>query len=197
MKPVVIIFAKAPRRAQVKSRLARGIGEAAALSFYRATLFRLARLLGRDRRWRCVLRVTPDAMIAPARLWPRAIARERQGRGDLGRRMARALADHAPRPCLIVGADIPGLDAARVARGWRLLRGADLVFGPCGDGGYWTVGARRRPYGLFTRVRWSTRHALADSLRGLERRRIALADRLDDVDDLASYHRWVQSTKGS
>jgi rSAM/selenodomain-associated transferase 1 len=196
MKPVVIIFAKAPRRAQVKSRLAQGIGEAAALAFYRATLFRLARLLGRDRRWRCVLRVTPDAMIRPARLWPRAVTRERQGRGDLGRRMARALADHAPRPCLIVGADIPGLGGAHVARAWRLLRGADLMFGPCGDGGYWTVGARRLPRDLFQDVRWSTRHALADSRRGLSRHRVALADRLDDVDDRSSYDRWRSENKG-
>jgi len=40
----------------------------------------------------------------------------------------------------------------------------DLVLGPTSDGGYWAIGMRRHHEGLLQGVRWSTEHALADTL---------------------------------
>ena len=43
---------------------------------------------------------------------------------------------------------------------------ADAVFGPTEDGGYWLIAlGPRRPADLFGAARWSTEHALADTLR--------------------------------
>jgi hypothetical protein len=57
------------------------------------------------------------------------------------------------------------------------------------------VGFARRvplPRGVFARVRWSTEHALADTLASLPRPlRVAAIDRLADVDDEAAYRRWL------
>jgi len=66
------------------------------------------------------------------------------------------------------------------------LDGSDFVLGPASDGGYWLFGSRRRPlpFGTFAGVRWSTAHALADTLASLPPcRRVALGPVLDDVDD--------------
>ena len=52
MRRVLIIFARRSALGRVKSRLARGIGQAAALAFYRQTLATVARRLAADRRWR-------------------------------------------------------------------------------------------------------------------------------------------------
>lgn len=60
MKDTVIVFARAPRLGTVKRRLARDIGDRAALRFYAETLKRLLWLLARDRRFRTVVAVTPD-----------------------------------------------------------------------------------------------------------------------------------------
>ncbi len=182
----VIIFARAPRLGTVKRRLAQGVGALAALRFHRGQLASLARRLARDRRWRTVLAVTPDR--ARAR-WPAGVPRQPQGRGDLGQRMRRALARH--RRAVLVGTDIPGLGVADVAAAFRALGRAPAVFGPAEDGGYWLVGfGPRRPERPFVGVRWTTAHALADTLANCARanragRRVALLRRLRDVDTAA------------
>jgi rSAM/selenodomain-associated transferase 1 len=176
MRDVAIVFARAPRLGTVKRRLARDIGDVAALRFHRAMLRQLLRRLGRDRRWRTILSITPDrARIA----WRGPVTG--QGRGNLGERMARALGQ--ARNAVLVGCDIPGLGPADVAAAFRVLRRADAVFGPAEDGGYWLVGlGRRRPERPFANVRWSGPHALADTLVNFRHRRVAFLRHLQDVD---------------
>jgi glycosyltransferase A (GT-A) superfamily protein (DUF2064 family) len=155
----------------------------AALRFERLMLARALRRLGRDRRWRMVLAVTPDRA---ARRGPGTIT---QGRGDLGERMRRALAGCGPGPAVLVGSDIPAMTPARIAAAFALLGRHDVVFGPANDGGFWLVGCRHRPPD-FGRVRWSSPHALADVLANLPKSlSVGLAARLDDVDDGGGYRR--------
>jgi rSAM/selenodomain-associated transferase 1 len=184
----LVVFARAPQMGRVKRRLAEGIGETAALHFYWTTLARQVSHLARDRRWATWLFVTPDGSRGhPA--W-RGIVRSRvmaQGRGDLGQRMKRPFRLLPPGPVVLVGSDIPAMRANHIARAFRLLGQHDLVFGPASDGGFWLIGARRTrplPYGLFAQVRWSTAHALADTLTTIPARwSIGVADALDDIDD--------------
>ncbi len=176
----LIIFARAPRHGCVKRRLAAGIGAREALRFYRGQLARLLRRVGRDRRWRSILATTP---ARAAVRWPLPLPRIAQARGDLGQRMQRAMAPF--RRAVLVGCDIPGIAASDIAAAFRALGRADAVFGPAEDGGYWLVGqSRRRPQRPFADVRWSTCHALADTLRNHRRHRVALLRRLRDVDDM-------------
>jgi rSAM/selenodomain-associated transferase 1 len=195
----LIVFAKEPRLGRVKSRLAAGIGAVAATAWYRRALAHTLRRLDGGtcsgpvsvrRLWRLVLAVAPDASVH-RHPWP-APARARrwhvvgQGNGDIGQRMARAL-DSAPAgPAVLVGSDIPGLRAEHVARAFRALgAGAEVVFGPATDGGFWLVGvARRRRLALFRDVRWSSEHTLADAIAALpESVAVALVDTLQDVDE--------------
>jgi hypothetical protein len=189
----LLIFAKAPRLGQVKSRLAAGIGPVAALRFYRETAARLLRELGGDPRWRVWLAVTPRRALAAA-YWPAGPARIDQGPGDLGQRMGRVFRSLPPGPAVIVGSDIPELAPRHVAAAFRALGGHDAVIGPAADGGYWLIGLRRRPRvpaGLFAGVRWSSAQALADTRASLSpRASVALLETLEDVDDSASYERW-------
>jgi rSAM/selenodomain-associated transferase 1 len=199
----LVVFARAPRMGAVKRRLAADIGRDAALAFYRKTMSDVVWRLGRDPRWTTWLAVTPDTDALRPRLWPpvpgvRLIG---QGPGDLGARMARPLRTFPPGPVLVVGTDIPELGTAQIARAFAALGTNDMVFGPATDGGYWLVGARRRPIvprRLFEGVRWSSEHALADTLAGLPRGfRVAMLDPLDDVDDGAAWAAWRQRTAAS
>lgn len=187
----LIVFARLPRLGTLKRRLAAGIGDQAALAFYRNALFALLRRLGRGP-WRCWIALTPDGGARRAR-WPRPWHVFDQNGGDLGRRMARAIASRPPGPVVIVGSDIPDIAPAHIEEAFRALGRADTVFGPAADGGYWLVGCRRRldlP-GLFARVRWSSEHALADTIRNLHGRRTLVLDRvLDDIDDVAAFQKW-------
>jgi uncharacterized protein len=197
----VVVFARAPQLGRVKRRLARGIGAAAALVFYRATATRLIRALARDRRWRCHVAVTPDRRAPPPPpAWRHAHVMA-QGPGDLGHRMARAFRALPPGPAVIVGSDIPDLAPRHVAAAFAALGHADVVLGPAEDGGYWLVGlARRRPLprGLFAGVRWSSATALADTRASLPRfARVVLLERLADIDDEAAYRRMLTRRRGA
>ncbi|MFO0401723.1 MAG: DUF2064 domain-containing protein, partial [Alphaproteobacteria bacterium] len=128
-RPVVIIFARAPRLGAVKRRLAAGIGAHGALRFYRAMLAATAWPIARDRRWHTLLAITPRGARADwARLVPPGTPRMAQVSGDLGQRMEKALARY-PR-AILIGSDIPGLGPADIAAGFRALGRADAVFGP-------------------------------------------------------------------
>jgi uncharacterized protein len=193
----LIVFTRTPRLGGTKRRLAREIGDLPAWRFSRLTLRTLLHRLARDPRWTVWLALTPDAAARGRRgVWPAGCRRLPQGSGDLGARMTRLLRCLPRGPAVIVGSDVPGIEAHHIAAAFRRLEVHDAVFGPAPDGGYWLVGLRRRPLppGLFRDVRWSTRHALADTIATMpSSRRISLIDELEDVDDAAAYHRWRSS----
>jgi len=116
-----------------------------------------------------------------------------QGRGDLGQRMQRIFDRCSRGPLIIVGTDIPFITREIIAKAFRELRRADAVFGRAEDGGYWLVGLNRRPRRLapFENVRWSSPHALADTLRNLRAYRVAFAETLFDIDTEADYRRYL------
>lgn len=196
MQRHLIIYAKEPRLGAVKTRLARDIGAAAALRFYDETLRALIARVAREAPWRCWLAVAPDNFAREARRrwrWlPRDLAVIGQGRGDLGQRMTRSFAHLPPGPALLIGSDIPAVTRAHIAAAFAALGHHDSVFGPAEDGGYWLVGQRRLHAmpNLFRRVRWSSPHALADTLANLApgETHVRIAT-LADVDDGAAYAR--------
>lgn len=190
--PRLVIMAKRPVAGAVKRRLARDIGDVAAVRFYRAVLAHTVMRLGADPRWRTYLAVTPDVSLTEA-CWPFLpnLTRIPQGHGDLGARMQSVFDRLPPGPVVIVGSDIPAIRAAHVASAFKRLGCADAVFGPAQDGGYWLVGQKRTPGRLrpFEGVPWSTDQALAASVANLRGRKVAYAPALCDVDRGQDYTR--------
>jgi rSAM/selenodomain-associated transferase 1 len=183
MRNTVFVFARAPRLGAVKRRLAREIGARAALDFHRTTMIALLRALAAKRRFRTVLALTPDHARFPL---PVRVARIGQGGGDLGARMQRAASRVKHGRVVIIGCDIPDARAADVMAAFRALGRAEAVLGPAEDGGYWLVGlSPRRPARPFAAVRWSTAHALADTLTNFRGRRVSVLRTLRDVDTAA------------
>jgi uncharacterized protein len=186
----LVIMAKSPRRGAVKRRLASEIGEGAALRFYRCCLSHSVMRLASDPRWLTLLAVAPDqdssSPIMPSR--PRFQPLP-QGSGHLGRRMRRLFERLPPGPVIIIGSDIPAIRPSHIARAFQLLGRADAVLGPARDGGYWLIGMKRIPRVLtpFASVRWSSPHALADTLVNLAGMRVAFAVDLNDVDTRQGY----------
>ncbi|MCF6198915.1 MAG: TIGR04282 family arsenosugar biosynthesis glycosyltransferase [Hyphomicrobiaceae bacterium] len=178
----LVVMAKMPSAGRVKTRLARDIGTAEALRFYRHQLAQTCRTLAHNRRWQLVLSLSPDH----AR-WGRHLPVDGligQGRGGLGERM-QGLFDHvADGPLIIIGADIPAITPIMIGKAFQHLKRHDFTFGPATDGGFWLVGQRRRPrvYEAFNQVRWSTSHALEDTLENIAGCSVAYVDELNDID---------------
>jgi rSAM/selenodomain-associated transferase 1 len=196
--PVLVVMAKAPVCGAVKTRLAQDIGAVRATALARASTSALLRETARDPRFDTLLAVSPpQARHRRFLAWnglekagmPKRIA---QCSGGLGARMQDIFDRCGRGPLIIVGTDIPFVRSGMIAEAFRLLRGADAVFGPAEDGGYWLVGLRRRPKLLrpFSGVRWSSQHALADTLENLSAYRIVFAKTMFDIDGEADYRRY-------
>ncbi|PCI41188.1 MAG: hypothetical protein COB46_04660 [Rhodospirillaceae bacterium] len=185
MKHHLVLMSKAPRMGRVKTRLAKVIGFVRAWNFHRRNLFQTAHRLNRPG-WTCSISVSPDSSRFQPRQWPKYWSLIAQGSGDLGARMLKPLHDLPHGPVVIIGSDIPNIQPSTIQAAFTALNNHDFVFGPAPDGGFWLVGARRLPKVVdpFQNVRWSTEHALKDTLANLPKgAKVAFVKEMKDVDE--------------
>jgi hypothetical protein len=192
MSCAIVVMAKAPRAGFAKTRLVPALGAegAAALAerlLDHAVAQARAAALGPVR-----LCVTPDAAHpAFVRLGAQpGVELELQGDGDLGARMHRAFVQVLLPPvgrALLIGSDVPALDAAVLRRAATALDDHDAVFVPAHDGGYALVGLRRPAPVLFEHMIWSTPTVMAHTRRRLVAAglRHAELEPLADIDEPA------------
>lgn len=187
----LVVMVKEPRPGRVKTRLGRSIGMVAAAWWFRRQTKRLLRRLS-DPRWDLILAVSPDREGLSSRVWPKHLPRIAQGAGDLGDRMGRVFRSLPPGPVCIIGADIPGIEPCHIADAFQALGPNEAVLGPAPDGGYWLIGLKRTgppPARLFQGVRWSSEHAMSDTIATLGTARVAFIDTLQDVDEASDLKR--------
>jgi hypothetical protein len=190
LSDAILVFVRAPEAGRVKTRLAAGIGAAAALRVY----VRLAEhALAQARASGAAVRVhfTPADAGDAVRAWlgPGA-AYLPQAEGDLGERMRSAFdAAFAAgfRRVVVIGSDLPDLSAELLGRAFALLDGHEAVLGPARDGGYYLLGLRRPVPEVFQGIAWSTAEVLAATVARLREMGIepALLETLGDVDEAA------------
>jgi rSAM/selenodomain-associated transferase 1 len=181
----LLIMAKAPQGANVKTRLRGSLPDAERTELYRrlleGTVSRLRDIPGVD----TLITYHPPGSEGHFRAFGLPVFP--QSGGDLGRRMHEAINEalsRGYRQAALVGVDIPGLDADVVLTAFSLLEESDVVFGPARDGGYYLVGLKSPAPGLFEGVRWSSENTLKDSLERARSLGLAasLAEALSDLD---------------
>jgi len=163
--PALVLFVKAARPGEVKTRLSPSLSPEQACRMHRAfaeDLVALTADLGADR-FLATNDVT-DAFVAD--LARRAgIGLVAQHPGDLGERMldvqSKLAPDHAG--VVILGGDCPTLPAPYV-RDALLPAGRDVVLGPATDGGYYLIGAPGPTPELFAGMPWGGPAVLAQTL---------------------------------
>jgi rSAM/selenodomain-associated transferase 1 len=163
--PLIVVFAKAPRPGFVKTRL--GLDPAAAASLHIRFVSQILRTVSifQDE---AQLELSLDM---PCSEWSAyQVARTVQSEGDLGVRLYWTLqrglrAGH--RKVVILGSDSPTLPAEHVR---ALLKcEADVALGPTRDGGFYGIACRSTSASMFEGVRWSSRDALRDTVRAIDR----------------------------
>lgn len=154
----VVVFARAPERGRVKTRLAAELGDDLALALYTWLARRVVRgLCVEPRGWDVILAATP-ATEAVARWMPEADAVVAQHGDDLGARLAHALEGalaRGHRRVVVVGTDCVAVDAACLTAAFDALAQVPAVLGPAEDGGYYLLGATC-PLPVFDAMPWST-----------------------------------------
>lgn len=177
-REILLVFARAPERGRVKTRLAKDLGPDKALDLYQCFV---AKTLAAAGEWaenresgsagrEIRICYTPAGGDALVRGWlDREDAFFAQAEGDLGRRMASAMAEafeSGGGKVILVGTDIPDLTASHLEAAGAALDQASLVWGPSLDGGYWLVGASgpESIQSVFHDIPWGTDRVLSTSL---------------------------------
>lgn len=182
----ICLFARPVVPGDVKTRLIPALGAAGAARLYAAFLQdTLAHCL--DTGARVVPWIAGDPEHPSLARLPRP--RLRQPDGDLGTRMATALGHGAAgpgagpggagtgAPVICIGTDAPSMTSDTLVAAFEALRRSDLVLCPAADGGYTLIGGRARgPLpDLAHGIRYSTRHALVDTLAAAGRAGLSAA----------------------
>lgn len=195
----LLVFLRAPREGQVKTRLAREIGPVAALEAYRALL---QRTLDAAADFGAVeLRFTPaDALPLVEPLLRPGWTAVAQGDGDLGGRLDSAFRDafrDGFQRVMVVGSDCPEIGPEDLGLADERLSETDVVLGPAHDGGYWLLGLRRPAPFLFRDMPWSTPQVFAETVRRVEAAglRLGRLRELADVDTAADWRRWLERAR--
>ena len=183
------MFTRVPSLGRVKTRLARVVGEVAALELQRVLLERTIRTLI-ESNLDAELWIDGDRNGLP----PHPFEVHYQPDGDLGERMLAVCIDIAARERspIVIGSDCPVLDAAYLRSAAAALARADLVTGPVADGGYVLIGMSQPRADLFLRMVWSTPTVHAETLARADAAglRTIVLNELWDVDDAAGLRRW-------
>lgn len=178
----VCIFVKPFVAGQVKTRLIPSLGAEGAAELAQA-MFQDTQATVRTVPWaREIVASTaplPEPLVGNSKVWL-------QGEGNLGVRLERILrrALAHSEMAIAIGADSPGLPLRVLEQARNRLQSADAVFGPCEDGGYYLVGLRRCPPGLFNGIAWSQQDTLLQAAARFRKLglRVSLLERWFDVD---------------
>lgn len=195
----ILIFGRAPKEGCVKTRLGQTVGMAEAADVYAQLLaytLRTASLQG-IRRVLYLPKEDQDFGEALCQM-DSALAVGTQQGDDLGERMERAFRERfamGDEKVLLVGSDCPYLTDQHLFDALRRFSSCDVVFGPSGDGGYYLVGQQSRPHPIFSGIPWSSPQTWLQTKKCLTQHKIPYAtiSPLDDIDDLASLRRYLQS----
>lgn len=196
------VFAKFWQPGQVKTRLARAVGEEVAAAAYRrmleTTLQRMTRLdwVPDSPSIRHVLCFTPASREPEFGIWRNRWTLQSQSSGDLGVRMAsffkRQLSDFGK--VLVIGSDCPHFPMEQIEQAIAALDEVPMVISPTVDGGYCLLGLRQPANHLFENMTWSQPTVLEETLaraRQIDCRYRVLATQYD-LDEIADFHEFCR-----
>lgn len=196
---LTMVFAKAPRAGEVKTRLIPLLGADGAAALHRQLLYRTLVTATEAGLGPVQLHAAPDVHDAFLQDCARrfGVALVAQRGADLGARMRHAfeaaLARH--RRVIVIGTDCPVLAPRHLCDAQAALAGGnDAALVPAEDGGYALLGLARCDARLFADIAWGGDSVMAttrERLRALHWRWHEL-ETLWDIDRPADYRRWSE-----
>jgi len=162
----LIVFGREPIPGQVKTRLIPALGAEGAARLYRTMLglaLEAAAAVPGIRRELWCSGAPPLGGVCADLAGRYGLVLRHQPPGDLGERMAAALADSLThtQSAVLIGSDCPEVGPAYLRAAFAALDADDVVLGPAADGGYCLIGLRRAAPALFAGIPWGTDRVLA------------------------------------
>ena len=194
-KDLLIIFVKNPELGKVKTRLAKSIGNYAALSIYKKLIYTTQEATSKldiDRHIYFATKISN-------KYWKPDYKTIQQG-VNLGERMLNAFKDGFSKGydrILLIGSDLPEISEEIINTAYTKLNKKDVVFGPSKDGGYYLIGMTNLHEFIFKNKPWSTTTLLKETLAEIKQRKVgvSLIKTLNDIDifdDLKQYPEFLK-----
>lgn len=179
----LLIFTRNPELGKVKTRLAAGVGDEAALEIYK---FLLKHTVSITQDLRLDKQVFYSEKIRSEDLWDTSkYIKKLQHGEDLGARMKQAFAqafDNGYRKAIIIGSDMYDLSQEDLEVAFNALDTHDFVIGPAQDGGYYLLGMKFLKPEVFEAKNWGTETVLENTLNDLREESVKLLPVRNDVD---------------
>ncbi len=182
-KNALIIFTRNPELGKCKRRLAKTIGDEAALDIYKYLLKHTASVSETVNADKFVFY---SENIKKEDIWNASHFKKKLQNGrNLGERMENAFAEllnSGYQKTIIIGSDLLDLDSELINDAFNQLNHFDYVIGPAKDGGYYLLGMKTLNPNLFKNKNWGTASVLKDTLNNLQHSTIHLLKELNDID---------------
>ena len=183
----LVIFVRNPVLGQVKTRLAKDIGDERARAIYLQLLQHTLEIT-RGLSFRKFIYYADE--VSDYDLWSvPGYTKRKQNGNDLGERMLNSfkeLFDQGFTRIIIIGSDCLQLQTENLQEAVALLESNVAVIGPASDGGYYLLGLTKLYPELFLNKPWSTDQVFAKTIDDFNNQGItyALLKELSDIDDI-------------
>jgi rSAM/selenodomain-associated transferase 1 len=183
----LVIFVRNPISGQVKTRLAKDIGDERALEIYLQLLQHTLEIT-RGLSFRKFIYYADE--VSDYDLWSvPGYTKRKQNGNDLGERMLNSfkeLFDQGFTRIIIIGSDCLQLKSETLEEAVALLESNAAVIGPASDGGYYLLGLTKFYPDLFINKPWSTDQVFEKTIKDLINQGIsyALLEEFSDIDDV-------------
>jgi uncharacterized protein len=184
----LVIFVRNPISGQVKTRLAKDIGDERALEIYQQLLQHTLEIT-RSLSFRKFIYYADE--VSDYDLWSvPGYTKRKQNGNDLGERMLNSfkeLFDQGFTQIIIIGSDCLQLKMETLEEALALLESNNAVIGPARDGGYYLLGLTKFYPELFINKPWSTDKVFAKTIEDFIDLGISYAflEELSDIDTVA------------
>lgn len=187
----LIIFTRNPELGKCKTRLAKTIGDEAALEIYKHLLQHTADVAKKIKADKYVFY---SENILQDDIWDAKHFRKKLQKGhDLGDRMYEAFSElfslNYKNVC-IIGSDLLDLNPKIIEDAFNRLNENEVVIGPSEDGGYYLLAMKKLHLEIFKNKAWGTETVRASTLKNLENNKVSLLEELNDIDtfeDIKAY----------
>ena len=166
-KNILIIFIKYPEAGQVKTRLAKDIGEKKAVSLYQKLVEWTVASTQSAAYERLIFYIPEDKKQQIADWLGYNLTYLPQEGGDLGERLTNAFkltfAKETTKKVIVIGSDNPFVKEKLINKAFKCLKNKECVIGPAQDGGYYLLGLCSPNREIFQGIDWGTDKVLAQT----------------------------------
>lgn len=181
--PLIMVFVRNPELGRVKTRMAKSIGDQAALEIYKILSKHTSKIISE---------IDSDQLIFYSDkiqdndIWTATNCKKQiQTKGDLGQKMLAAFQygfSLGYQKIIIIGSDLYSLRPKHIESAFEQLENYDVVIGPALDGGYYLLGLNFIIPKIFKQKQWSTSSVLKETLSDLKEFNVNLLEPLNDID---------------